>query len=156
MHSFQLVGLGHEQFESLFQLTNEELKHRNAVRCIATKSPGFPCRISLQDAEVGDELLLLPHLHQPAASPYRASGPIFVRRGVRQRTQEVGDVPIYVSSRLISVRAYDAEHILVAARVCQGSVVAVEIEQFFNSEQVAYIHLHNAKQGCFLCQVNCA
>ena len=84
--SFQLVGVGHEQFEPLFQLSDEELRQHGAVRQYASESPGYPCRISLQDAEVGDELLLLPYVHQPAASPYRASGPIYVRLGAKRRT----------------------------------------------------------------------
>ena len=152
--SFQLVGVGHEQFEPLFQLSDQGLRQHGAVRQYASESPGYPCRISLQDAEVGDELLLLPYMHQPAASPYRASGPIYVRLGAKRRTLPAGEVPSYVSSRLISVRAYDSAHMMVAASVCEGTLVAQEIQQFLRDQQVSYIHLHNAKRGCFSCQVN--
>ena len=82
MSSFQINGLSHEQFAKFFDLTNEQLSAVGAMRCVADESPGFPCRISLEDAAVGDELLLLPYAHHPVASPYRASGPIFVRRHV--------------------------------------------------------------------------
>ncbi|CAN5474743.1 DUF1203 domain-containing protein [soil metagenome] len=152
-HSFQILGLDHEQFEPLFLLSDEQLKEHGATRCVAAESPGYPCRISLEDAGVGEELLLLPYLHQPAASPYRASGPIFVRRGATQRNLGVGEVPSYVSSRLMSIRAYDAAHMMVAAGVCEGVLTAQEIEKYFGNDQVAYIHLHNARQGCFSCQV---
>ena len=148
-HSFQLLGIDHQQFEPLFLLSDSELKARGAVRCIATESPGYPCRVSLEDARVGDELLLLPYLHQPAASPYRASGPIFVRRDAKQRRLGVGEIPSYVSTRLMSIRAYDAAHMMVAASVCEGAHAAQELEQHFDNDQVAYIHLHNAKRGCF-------
>ena len=151
--SFQLLGIDHELFEPLFQLSDEQLKWHGAERRIATERPGYPCRISLEDASVGEELLLLPYLHQPAASPYRASGPIFVRRGAKQRTLAAGEVPSYVTNRLMSVRAYDAAHMMVAASVCEGVLAAQEIERCFSNERVAYIHLHNAKQGCFSCQV---
>ena len=151
--SFQLLGLGHQQFEPLFLLSDEQLKEHGGVRRVATESPGYPCRVSLEDASVGEELLLLPYLHQPAASPYRASGPIFVRRGAKQRSLAAGEVPSYVSNRLMSVRAYDAAHMMVAASVCEGVRAAQEIERYFDSDQVAYIHLHNAKQGCFSCRV---
>lgn len=154
MYSFQLVGLDHEQFEPLFKLTDDRLKEVGALRRVATESPGFPCRVSLEDAKVGDELLLLPYLHQPGASPYRASGPVFIRRGVKQRTLAAGEVPSYVSSRLISVRAYDADHMIVAAEVCEGSIVAPEIERHFGNDDVAYIQLHYAKRGCFSCQAD--
>ena len=107
-----------------------------------------------EDASVGDELLLLPYLHQPAASPYRASGPIFVRRGARQRTLDVGEVPSYVTRRLMSLRAYDAAHMMLAASVCDGVLTAQELLKLFSNQQVEYIQLHNAGQGCFSCQVN--
>ena len=152
--SFQLIGIGHEQFGPLFQLSDEHLKQHGAVRRMVTDSPGYPCRISLEDANVGDELLLLHYVHQPAASPYHASGPIYVRRGAKQRRLAVGEVPNYVTSRLMSVRAYDRAHMIVAASVCEGARAAEEIEQFFSNQNVAYIHLHNAKRGCFSCQVN--
>jgi hypothetical protein len=152
-HSFQLAGIDHEQFEPLFQLSDEQLQRYGAVRRFVSNSPGYPCRISLQDAEVGEELLLLPYEHQPAASPYRASGPIYVRRDAKRRTLAVGEMPSYVTSRLISVRAYDSAHMIIAASVCEGMLVAQEIERLFH-EQVSYIHLHNAKRGCFSCKVN--
>jgi Protein of unknown function (DUF1203) len=150
--SFQLVGIDHKPFQSLFDLSDEKLSELSAKKCIADESPGYPCRISLEDAQLGEVLLLLPYLHQPAASPYRSSGPIFVRRGVQQRRLAAGFVPSYVSSRLMSVRAYNAEHMIVDASVCEGASVAREITKHFGSENVAYIQLHNAKRGCFSCQ----
>ena len=154
MHSFQLIGIDHTQFEPFFELSDEQLSHVDAERHIATKSPGFPCRVSLDDAREGDELLLLPFVHQPAASPYHASGPIFVRRGVKQRTLGVGELTDYVTSRLMSVRAYDAAHMIIDASVCEGTAVRAEIERLLDDRLVAYIHLHNAKRGCFSCRVN--
>ena len=153
-HSFQLVGLDPEQFESLFQLSDEELRQHGAMRQYASESAGYPCRVSLQDAEAGEELLLLPYLHQPAASPYRASGPIYVRRGAKRCTLPAGEVPSYVTRRLMSIRAYDAAHMMVAASVSEGTLAAQEILRFFEDPQVAYIHLHNAKRGCFSCRVD--
>lgn len=152
--SFQLIGIDHRPFEPLFELTDEQLQTQHlARRQVATESPGFPCRVSLEDAEVGEELLLLPYVHQPQATPYRASGPIFVRRGATRRALAPGEVPPSVTRRLISVRAYDAAHTIVAARVCEGPAVADEIAAQFRDPGVAYIHLHNARRGCFACCV---
>lgn len=150
---FQLVGVDHAPFESLFDLSDEQLQAHHAERRIATASPGFPCRVSLEDAREGEALLLLPYLHQPADSPYRASGPIFVRRGARQRTLAPGEVPSYVTRRLMSVRAYNARHMIVAADVCEGTLAAETITEQFRKHEVAYIHLHNARHGCFSCRV---
>ena len=151
MPSFQLSGLRYEPFESLFALSDEQLHSLGVVRQVATENFGFPCRVTLQDAAIGDELLLLPYEHQSAASPYRASGPIFVRRGARQSTLPVGVVPPYVSQRLISLRAYDAGHVMIDATVCEGAAVAEQLEHLFCNLEVAYVHLHNAKRGCFSC-----
>lgn len=60
---FQLVGLHYEAFSPLFHLADEQLSDLNTVRCIADCDVGFPCRISLQDAAKGEELLLLHYVH---------------------------------------------------------------------------------------------
>jgi DNA-binding transcriptional regulator YdaS (Cro superfamily) len=154
MPTFQLMGIAPEPFAPLFQLSDAALEKLGAVRRFATESPGFPCRVSLEDAAIGEELLLLPFEHQPAASPYRASGPIYVRRGAKQRKLAAGEIPPYVSQRLMSVRAYDAAHMMISAAVCEGAVLADELARHFHNAAAAYIHLHNAKQGCFSCVVN--
>jgi len=151
MPGFQLSGLPHEQFAGLFTLPDAELRSLGAVRCVATTDFGFPCRVSLQDAAVGEELLLLSYEHQSMASPYRASGPIYVRQRGRQCWLPAGVVPPYVSLRLMSLRTYDAAHMMVDATVCEGEAVAEHLERTFSNLEVAYVHLHNARRGCFSC-----
>jgi hypothetical protein len=153
MSSFQLVALSYEPFAPLFDRSDAELAEIQARRVIASAKPGFPCRVSLCDAEVGEELLLLPYRHQPGDSPYRASGPIFVRRDARRSTLEPDQLPDYVARRLISVRAYDARHQMTDASVCAGGDCASVIRRMFADAGVAYIHLHNANRGCFACAV---
>jgi hypothetical protein len=153
MTSFEILGLPAAPFAPLFSLPEAELSKIQARRVLATATPGFPCRVSLTDAEVGEELLLLPYAHQPADSPYRASGPIFVRKGARQASIEPGVIPDCVARRLISVRAYDGADHMSAAAVCPGAEVAAEILRLFADPSVAYIHLHNANRGCFSCAV---
>jgi hypothetical protein len=152
MSSFRLVGLPDADFTALFDLPPEALAQRDIRRVVASERNAFPCRVSLVDAEPGDELLLLPYEHQPAASPYRASGPIFVRRGARQAVSAPDVVPDYVARRLMSWRAYDANHMMVAAEVCEGRDVGAAIARTFDDPTVAYIHLHNARRGCFSCR----
>lgn len=152
-NSFQLVGLNHAPFQALFDLSDEHLRARFAQRCFADEHPGYPCRVSLEDAQLGEELLLLPFMHQPTASPYRASGPIFVRRAAMRRTLPAGALSGYVTTRLMSVRAYDAADKIVDASVCEGAALAPQIDALFSCDNIAYLHLHNAKQGCFSCMV---
>jgi hypothetical protein len=154
MTSFQLVGLPFEPFASLFTRFDAELLERNVRRVFAATKPGYPCRVSLADAEIGEELLLLPFEHQPANSPYKSSGPIFVRRAAVQAKLQPDVIPAYIHSRLMSVRAYDATHLMTDAVVCAGGDSAAAILRMFDSDEVAYIHLHNANRGCFACAVN--
>ena len=153
MTSFEIVGLPAAPFAPLFSLPEAELSKIHARRVFATEKPGFPCRVSLTDAEIGEELLLLPYTHQPADSPYRASGPIFVRKGARQASIEPGVIPEYVTRRLISVRAYDVLDCMTDAAVSPGAEVAAVILRLFDDPRIAYIHLHNANRGCFSCAV---
>jgi hypothetical protein len=153
MNSFKLVGLPFEPFSHLFALSDAELAACNARRVFATTKPGYPCRVSLADADIGDELLLLPFEHQAASSPYRSSGPIFVRKGAAPAHLDAGVIPDYVRTRLMSVRAYDGAHLMTDALVCDGARAGAAIRDMFAREEVAYIHLHNAKRGCFSCAV---
>jgi hypothetical protein len=154
MTSFQLVGLSFEPFAPLFSLGDDALSKLHAKRVTADEVPGYPCRVSLADAQIGEELILLPFEHQPASSPYRASGPIFVRKGARQRTLAAGMIPDYVSLRQMSLRAYDSAHLMIDAAVCDGRDAAPAILAMFDNKDVAYIHLHNAKRGCFSCRAD--
>jgi hypothetical protein len=154
MTSFRLVGLPFERFSPLFALSDSALAEHNVRRVVATSKPGYPCRVSLADAKIGDELLLLSFEHQPAKSPYRSSGPIFVRKAAVPANLEPGVIPDYIRLRLISVRAYDSSHLMTDATVCAGNDTASAIQKMFSSNEVAYIHLHNANRGCFSCAVN--
>jgi len=151
MHLWRLSGLDPTPFQSFFALTDDELQRLGAVRQTADATPGFPCRVSLEDAPIGTELLLVPYEHHAAHSPYRASGPIFVRKGARRCDLDPGEVPSTVVRRLISLRAYDADAMMVDATVCDGPEVAAALDGFFANVAVDYVHLHFAKRGCFSC-----
>jgi Protein of unknown function (DUF1203) len=152
--SFQITGLSHELFAPWFDLSDETLAAHGAVRRVANVNPGYPCRVSLEDAEIGEEMLLLPFEHHRADSPYRSAGPIFVRRGALQQRLTPGTLPPYVTRRLISVRAYDAAGMMVDASVHKGIELHPVILRLFADDKVAYLQLHNAKPGCFSCQVD--
>ena len=103
MTPFRLSGLDPATFLDLFERDDETLARSNIRRVCATAAFGYPCRVSMEDAAVGEELLLLPFQHLPQASPYQASGPIFVRRGVAQAILAPGEIPPYVARRLMSL-----------------------------------------------------
>ena len=147
--SFRVTGLPAEPFRSLYGLSDQELARRGVKRYIADKKPGFPDRIEMRDAEIGETLLLLNHVCQPANTPYRATHAIFVREGAENTYDRVGEIPQVMRTRLLSLRAYDAEGMMLDADVVEGKEVESVIARFFGSAHVAYIHAHNAKRGCY-------
>jgi hypothetical protein len=147
--SFRVTGLPAEPFRSLYGLSDPELARRGVKRYIADKKPGFPDRIEMRDAEIGEALLLLNHVCQPANTPYRATHAIFVREGAENTYDRVGEIPQVMRTRLLSLRAYDAEGMMLDADVVEGKEVESVIARFFRSPHVAYIHAHNAKRGCY-------
>ena len=152
--NYTLRGLEPALFEPLFQLDEEALAARGMRWMDVDEPVGFPCRISLEDAPVGERVLLLPFVHQDSRSAYRASGPIFVRPGVREARQVVGELPPYLTRRLLSVRAYDAKDDMVDADVVDGVVAAPLIERYLARDEVAYLHLHFARRGCYACRAD--
>jgi hypothetical protein len=151
--SFQLIALPSEQFASLFNQSDAELHAVGARRMIVDEKPGFPCRVSLADAEVGETVLLVPFTHHDVSSPYRASGPIFVRSGAIAASPAADDIPAMFRRRLLSVRAYDAAAMMVGAEVVNGRDLEDGIRRFFANESVSYLHIHNARPGCYNCRV---
>jgi hypothetical protein len=152
--SFRIRALPAGPFAPLFALADDELRAHRAVRCVVDRVPGFPCRVSLRDAALGETVLLVHHEHQPADTPYRAGHAIYVREGAAEARPEVDEIPEVLRTRLLSVRAFDAAHMLVAADVVDGPALAPSIERFFADARVAYLHLHNAKPGCYAARVD--
>ena len=151
--SFQIHALAPDPFAPLFTLPDSELAKVQAIRMTVDSSPGYHCRVSLADAEIGETVILLNFTHQPADSPYQASHAIFVRENAEQAFPEPGVVPEVLETRLISARAFDENHQMVDAQVVDGSELSETIPAMFQDPAVAYLHLHNAKPGCFAARV---
>ena len=151
---FRITGISPEPFKHLFALSNEVLAQRGIVRYLADDATGFPCRVSVGHAPPGDEVLLLSFEHQGAHSPYRATGPIFVSKAATTAFNAVNTVPEPVRMRLLSFRAYDVRDQIVEAEVADGSTFEAMVERLFEQEDVAYVHVHYARRGCYACRVD--
>jgi hypothetical protein len=156
---FRISGLPVEPFVPYFSMSGADLLAHGARRVVATASMASnlmpPCRVSLRDAEPGEVSILLnyPH-HITPTSPYRASGPIYVREGVRETASVVNHVPAQQRTRLLSVRAYDADGIMVDADVMEGTELEAAIHRMFGRDDVAFLHAHNARRGCYSCRID--
>ena len=144
--NFRITGLPPQTFAHLFDLSDEALQARGAVRQIAEGAE--PCRISLTDAPAGEEVILVNYEHHPVASPYRGRYAVFVRRG-ETRFDAVGDVPEQLRRRMLAARAFDAAGMAVAVELVAGADLEPIIGRFFADERTAYIHLHYAAAGCY-------
>ena len=154
--SFVTRGLSPEPFRPLFVLDDAALAARGIRRVVADADHGFPCRVTLQDAKQGDTLLLLHYLHHDVAGPYRASGPIFVSEAAMQAPPSVfhDALPPTFPRRLLSLRAYDAEGLMRDAEVVEGVDARPHLQRLLASPGVAYLHVHNARRGCYACRVD--
>jgi Protein of unknown function (DUF1203) len=147
--SFRIKGLSAEPFRHLYDLSDAKLDRFRIKRYVAETNTGYPDRIELRDAEPGEKLLLLNYMHQPADTPYRASHAIFIREGAVESYDRVNEIPPAMQSRLLSLRAFGTDHMLLDADVATGSESPVIIERLFANPAVAYIHAHYAKPGCY-------
>lgn len=154
MMNFQISGLPAHPFQSLFDLSESELRRRGGMRVRADSSPGYPCRVSLEDATVGESLVLIHFDHHAVEGPYRAGGPIYVRHSAIPAALRVNEVPPVVRQRLMSVRAYSETGMLMEAEVAPGSDIDAPIRRLLQAPGVRYLHLHNAKPGCYSCRVD--
>lgn len=150
--TFRIQGLSSERFVPLMALSDAALAGQGIRRVVADEKPGFPCRVTLEDAEPGERLLLLNFEHQPANSPYRATGPIFVREDATSAFDGT-TVPEQLRCRLLSLRAYDAVGMMVDADVTEGAAIETLLERLFANPATEYVHVHFARRGCFAARV---
>ncbi len=151
--SFRITGLDAASFEHYFTMDDTNLAHAGAVRRVADSNPGFPCRISLTDAEIGDEVLLINFEHLATDSPYRSRHAIYIRRNERQ-FNATDEIPAMLRTRLLSVRAFDDAGMMVGADVVDGRVVEEAMAAQFANPDARYLHIHFAKPGCFAARVD--
>ena len=151
MH-FRIRGLPAEPFADLFNLSDAELAQRFAVRRTVDADHGYPCRISLTDAKVGDEVILVNHEHLDVATPYRSRHAIYVRAG-EVRFDAVDTVPDMLRRRLLSLRGFDAEGMMTSADVVEGRELEAAIARQLADLHTAYLHAHIARPGCYAAHI---
>ena len=152
--SYIITGLDSAPFRRFYGLSDEALASEQVVRMTADSKPGFPCRVTLEDAEPGETLLLLNYEHLPDASPYRSRHAIFVREGAEVPARFEDEIPEKLAIRLLSVRAFDAQAMMTDAEVVEGNALEPLILKMFADPAVAFLHVHNAGRGCFAARVD--
>ena len=153
--SFVVSGLPLDPFRPLFGLSEAALAERGAIRRTVDANPGFPCRVTLEDAKPGDTVLLLNYEHQSADTPYRARHAIYVSERARETRRAVDEIPGALRVRkAISLRAFDDAGMMREAEVAPGDALEPVIERLLAVPGAAYLHAHNAAMGCYAARID--
>ena len=119
---------------------------------MADAVPGYPCRQCLQDAGIGDELILVSHDPFTSSSPYQSASPIFLHRSTCE-PPSFGDLPLQLTRRQLSVRSFDADEMMIDAAVIDGTGLDQTLTRFFDDNQTSRVRVHNAERGCWATNV---
>ena len=151
---FQISALRADEFSHLFGLDDESLAKHRARRMQVDSKPGYPCRVTLEDADIGESVLLLNYEHLAVDTPYRSTHAIFVREGATTCSPIVSRIPEQLRIRLLSIRAFDADGMMVNADVAHGTESEPVIRRLLDDQRIDYLHIHNAKPGCYAARVD--
>ncbi len=149
--NFKISGLDAGPFTHLFGQSDRYLKKHNAIRQKVECYPGYPDRVSLCDILAGETALLINHIYQPADTPYFGTHAIYIWEGCTRQGIYVNELPEVLHNRVLSLRAYDEKHFLIAADIAEGKLTKNLLGRLFSDSQVSYIQIHNAKRGCYSC-----
>ena len=153
--SYVVSGLPLEPFQALFGLSEEALAEHGVIRYRADACPGFPCRVTLEDAKLGETVLLLNYEHLDVDSPYRSRHAIFVSEAATERRRVVDEVPAVLAIRpAIALRAFDNSGMMLDAAVTPCAELEPVIERMLKIPGVAYLHAHNAGRGCYAARID--
>lgn len=154
MRDFRITGLPVDTFRDMFSASDAALAAAGMRRVVVDGKPGFPCRVSLVDADIGETVILGHYRHHDVAGPYAASGPIFVREAASRAYDRRNEIPPVLRGRLLSVRAYRSDGLLQAADVVEHAGLESLITRLSEAGDTGYLHVHNARPGCFMCRID--
>ena len=151
--TYRITGLDPAPYKPLFGLSDAALAQRGIVRMTVTEKPSFPCRVSLNDRDLGERVLLLNHVSHDVANPYRATHAIFVTEGADAAAEYVDRIPPVFETRVLSLRGFDADGMMAEALLTQPGEAEAGIRKLFANPQIQTIHAHNAARGCFSAKI---
>ena len=151
--TYRIKGLEPAAFAALFELDDAELVARGMTR-MTVDNPNFPCRISLRDCDLGDEVILLNHVSHDGNNPYRASHAIFVSKSAAEAADYAGTVPPALDRRILSLRAFDSRGMMVEAALAQPGEADPAIRKLLANPAADHVDAHNAIRGCFAARID--
>ena len=147
--TYMIQGLDPAPYRAFQALDDDTLAAQGIIRLPVTQLSAFPCRIRLIDLPVGESVLLVNHVSRERPSPYHASHAIFVGEGKTVAAHYEDKVPPDLTRRVLSVRGFDAQDMMIDAMLVQPGGADAAIRLLFANRAIATIDIHNATRGCF-------
>jgi hypothetical protein len=150
---YRIEGIEAEAYRGLLGLDDAALALRNARRVTADSKPGFPCRVTLEDAEPGESLILMNHVSHDVPTPFRSAYAIYVRENATGSACYIDEPPPVFSGRALGLRGFDGDGMLRGASLAMPGEADVQIRALFDRPEIETIHAHNAAAGCFAARI---
>lgn len=151
--TYKIRGIDPAPYRHLVGASEAELAEAGAVRVMAACSPGYPCRASLVDAEIGETLILINHVSHDVETPYRSAFAVYLRESAEEPAEFVDQLPPVFDNRPLSLRAFDSDGMLANAALAMPGKAEESVHALLADDNIAYIDAHNAAQGCFAARI---
>ena len=138
-------------------LLDETREREVAARRAVSPEPdggAFPVRCCLRDVADAEDVLLVSVRPPSADSPYAAHSPVYVHREPCDGHGANGAMPEVLRNRLLSLRAYTAEHMITGTATEHGRHAARAIAELLADPRAEYVFVHFAGPGCYVCRVD--
>lgn len=121
-------------------------------------SGGEPCRDVLRRAREGEELILASFSPFEKQGPYKEYGPVFVlaqesSEAVSRDALQAGSESDYLRGRF-AIRAYSSNEEIVDAALVEAADAQRVVEELFDREDTAFLHVRFPTYGCFACRLD--
>ncbi len=150
---YKISGLDPADFAHLVALTDDRLAALGVIRMTADAYPGYPCRVTLDDARPGENLLLVNHCSHDGDNPYRATHAIFVNEVALSPATYRNQIPPALDRRILSLRGFDAAGTMRDAVLVQPGKGDPAVRKLFVDSAIDHIDAHNATRGCFAARI---
>lgn len=150
--TYRIRGLDPQQFAHTFAFARAGAGG-GLNRCEVAGAGRYPCRVSLEDAAQGEEVLLTHYTNHAVDTPYRNAFAIYVRAAADRAADYVDCLPPILRARPIALRGYDCPGNLHRAALALSDNVDAMARQLLDDPAIAYIDAHNAMHGCFAARI---
>lgn len=121
-----------------------------AVRRTVDCANSYPCRVTLEDAEPGESMILVNFVSADVNTPFRASHAIFVREGAASASRYEDSMPPLIDRRTTSLRAFDREGMIRQAALAAPGEADAGVRALLADAAIDHVDIHTSAWGCFL------